>query len=69
MRCFMYGEVHTMDGKRKMVRRYFDGSGNVYAAALQELYKRKDKGSPWRGDAVNVITPLGQRVIVEVPHL
>jgi len=65
--CFMYGNINTIDGKRKTVRRYFDGAGDVYQLALQELQKRKDKGYPWKGDAVNVITPLGQKVIVEVP--
>ena len=57
-----------MDKKRKTVRRYFDGAGDVYAAAITELRKRKDKGDPWKGDAVNVITPLGQKVVVEIHY-
>lgn len=65
--CRMQGSINKIDGKIARVDRIFEGAGDVRAAALITLAKRKDKGSPWYGDAIEVITPLGQTVIVEVP--
>jgi len=66
--CRLYGKINIQSGAIRRVDRKFDGSGDVYAAALRELSKRKDQGEPWYGDAVTVITPLGQKLIVEVPY-
>lgn len=67
-RCYMYGSINTIDGRKVTVNSYFDGAGDVHQAAIRELAKQKDGGAPWKGDAVKVITPLGQRVIVDIPH-
>lgn len=65
--CQLIGKINTIDGKVRTVNRYFDGSGDVVSKARECLAKRKDKGAPWYGDAVMVITPLSQRVIVDIP--
>lgn len=64
--CLLIGRTHLPSGRVRTVDRLFDGAGDVKAKAMAELAKRRDKGAPWYGDAVTVITPLGQRVIVEI---
>lgn len=66
--CDMVGRINVQSGAVRVVRRRFDGAGDVRAAALAELAKRRDGGAPWYGDAVLVTTPLGQTVIVDVPY-
>ena len=66
--CEMDGRINIQSGAVRVVRRRFNGAGDVRAAALAELHKRKDGGAPWYGDAVRVITPLGHVVIVDVPY-
>ena len=66
--CRLYGKINIQSGAIRRVNRRFDGSGDVCAAALRELFRRQDGGEPWYGDAVTVVTPLGQKVIVYVPY-
>lgn len=65
--CLMRGRIHSQDGRLHVVNRFFDGSGDIKAAARACLAQRKDKGAPWYGDAVEVTTPLGTHVTVDVP--
>jgi len=65
--CLLFGRIHLPNGKIREVHRYFDGGGDVKNKAIAELLKRRDRGSPWYGDAVYVLTPLGKKIIVDVP--
>lgn len=65
--CSLSGRIRLPNGKVRTVERFFDGAGDVRGKALEELQRRKDRGSPWYGDFVYVTTPLGQLVIVNVP--
>jgi len=65
--CRLVGRTHTQDGKLHRVERLFDGGGDVEGKARACLAQRRDRGAPWYGDAVHVITPLGQCVTVEIP--
>lgn len=65
----LVGDVTKIDGRRAKCRRRFDGSGTLSqmrSAAIEELHKRKDNGSPWYGDSVHVVTPNGYEVEVEI---
>ena len=65
--CFLVGRINIQSGKVRKVHRCFDGSGDIKTKALECLQRRIDNGTPWYGDAVIAITPLGQRVSVDVP--
>ena len=65
--CLLEGEINIPSGAKRVVRRRFDGAGDVRGKALAELRRRSDGGAPWFGDTVMVTTPLGQRVVVNVP--
>jgi hypothetical protein len=65
--CTLHGRVRTADGRRHVVRRSFDAAGDVHASALACLRQRADRGAPWYGDSVRVVTPLGQTTTIYVP--
>jgi len=77
-RCQIVGKVNKIDGSVAKVNRWFDGQAYLdhtfpsdfvlQGLVIKELEKRKDKGFPWCGDAVNVITPSGMTHIIEIPY-
>jgi hypothetical protein len=59
----VYAETYTPSGKRVRMLRREEGAGDVEAAMLRALGKRKDNGYPFLGCEIRAVTPLGQRVI------
>ena len=56
MRYRVVGKIHTIDKKVHHINRTFHATEcHIVSAAMFELSKRADKGSPWYGDAVAVI--------------
>lgn len=63
----LVGEINIASGAVRKVDRRFNGLGALENAVISELQKRRDSGSPWYGDAINVIKPNGEIVSVNVP--
>jgi hypothetical protein len=56
--CYLNATTHTPAGKRITMCRRFDGSGDVWKAALASLAQRKDHGFAYLGCEVTIQTPL-----------
>ena len=56
--CIVEAKTTREDGKSIFMRRHFDGSGDVYKAALACISKRKDNGRQFLGCKVTIHTPL-----------
>ena len=56
--CLIEAETTAPNGKTVRMHRFFDGSGDVYKAALASISKRKDNGAKFYGCTVFIHTPL-----------
>ncbi len=56
--CRIMGVTHGWNGRKITLDRTFEGAGNLKKFAIEALRKRRDKGVPFIGASVTVLTPI-----------